>query len=86
MNEAKAIEFASINGISVSTDSVKRFQKRGKWVRNTAFKVGAYTVMRLSDACEWEVYDEHAKRFEGRRGDCIEFCVRATLNNRSDHA
>jgi hypothetical protein len=86
MNEARAIEFASVNGISVSTDSVRRFQKRGKWVRNTAFKVGAYTVMRLGDAREWQVYDEHAQRFEGRRGDCIEFCVRATLARRSDES
>ena len=78
MNEARAIEFASDNNVTVSTDSVKRVQVRGKWSKVVTFKVGSRTVTKV-EGQNWVTYQNGAA-FTGRRGACIAFCVQAELD------
>jgi hypothetical protein len=79
MNEAKAIEYATVHSVTVSTD-----RKSGKGARAFAwFRAGGFVVRSIAGQ-QWRVIGDDGATFTGRRGQCIEFCVNATVMRRSD--
>jgi hypothetical protein len=77
MNEQDAIEFASINGVTVTTDKVDRFKVGGKWSRRISFRVGKFIVIRFGDETAWRIAGVSPRPF--RRGEAIERCVNLTI-------
>jgi hypothetical protein len=73
MNESDAIEFATINGVSVTTDKVERFKNNGNWNRRISFKVGKFIVVRFGDESAWRIAGVSPRGY--RRGEAIERCV-----------
>ena len=74
MNEQQALDYASDNLITVTTDV--------KTKSGTYFLVGTYRVQNFGRL--WRVLGKH--QFTGRRGDCIYHAVIETLNDRSDES
>lgn len=82
MNERDAIDLASINSITVSTDNAVRVKLGGKWVRRTTFRVGRFLVERDDFTHLWSIVGVSPRTY--RRGEAIAECVRLILEARQD--
>lgn len=82
MNTQEAIDLASINGITVSTDYEQRTHTGGMWVKVISFRVGSYVVSRELNWKDWLIVGVSPRKV--KRGEAIAECVRMILEARQD--